>query len=389
MKTRNKQRLYVEAFPLLGDNPSGIGKLLYSLIDALLRDPAFTSRYDMILVVSLGKRHHLDKWNFGDRVTIKTIPLPLRGIYLLDRLGLMFPIDAVCGRGVYLFPNYRRLPLLWSRSLTYIHDMSYLLFPDTVQERNLSFLRTVVPRNVKNSDRILTLSRQSYNELQQEFPQYKDKIAIVPAGVDAVMYACKDNAETIKSILNEVGVTPKKYLLFVGNFEPRKNIDYLLDVYVELRKHAAHKDLSLLLVGGDGWRSGETARRIVELNRQGYSIVRPVSRVPDVHLPALYHESLATLLLSVYEGFGMTPLEALSADARVIVSDIPVLHEVGGDAVSYVPLDDASSAAALIKDAVNRSVNHDATARRLGMFTWEKAATALIHVLDEVAEKKR
>lgn len=387
--TTNKQRLYIEAFPLLGDNPSGIGKLLYSLIAALLRDADFTSRYDLVLIVSMRKKHHLDKWNFGSGVTVKTIPLPLRVIYLLDRLGLMFPIDLICGRGIYLFPNYRRLPLIWSRSLTYIHDMSYVLFPDTVQERNLSFLRTVVPRNVRKSDRILTLSQQSYGELQREFPRYKDKITIIPAGVDAAMYACKDSAKGIKSILAENGVVSKKYLLFVGNFEPRKNIGYLLDVYVELRKDPAYSDLSLLLIGGDGWRSEETAQRIAVLNEQGYSIIRPTSRVPDAQLPALYHESLAAMLLSVYEGFGMTPLEALSADARVIVSDIPVLHEVGGDAVYYVPLGDASAAANVVKDVVNRNIDHSVTTKQLRMFTWEKSAATLVHTLDEVAGKKR
>lgn len=390
MKTKNKQTLYVEAFPLLGDNPSGIGKLLYSMIDALLHDQSFTDQYDLTLIVSLRKKNHLDKWGFGDAVSVKTIPLPLRAINLLDRFGLMFPIDLICGRGIYLFSNYRRLPLLWSRSLTYVHDMSYVLFPETVQERNLSFLRKVVPRSVKKSDRILTLSQQSYGELQHEFPQYKEKMVIVSAGVDADNYAYTDDAETTKNILTDVGVTPGNYLVFVGNFEPRKNLDYLLDVYVALRKNPHHSNLSLLLVGGDGWRGEETAKRITALNNQGYSIIRPTSRVPDAQLPALYHESLAAVLLSVYEGFGMTPLEALSAGARVIVSDIPVLHEVGGDAVAYVPLNDASSAASYILDVIEDRMNHDATARQLATFTWKHAATTLIRILDETeAEKKR
>jgi glycosyltransferase involved in cell wall biosynthesis len=243
---------------------------------------------------------------------------------------------------------------------------------------------------VRTSDRVLTLSQQSYGELQQTFPDYKDKIAIVPAGVDTDTYAYHDDVMTTDTILTENGVSSKKYLLFVGNFEPRKNISYLLDVYVELRKDPIYADLSLLLIGGDGWRSGETAQRISALNEQGYSIIRPKNRVPDSQLPALYHESLAAMLLSVYEGFGMTPLEALSAGARVIVSDIPVLREVGDDAVAYVPLDNAPLAVNRIKSAVKNTVNHDAIARQLETFTWKHAAATLIRILDEtISEKKR
>lgn len=385
---RSKERLFIEAFPLLGDAPSGIGKLLYSMIEALLRNKGFTDRYDITLVVSLRKKHQLDKWNFGSSVKVTELPLPLKVINVLDRLHLMLPIDLWCGKGVYLFPNYRRLPLVSSRSLTYIHDVSYLLFPETIQKRNLSFLRKAVPRAVKKSDRILTLSGQSADELRTAFPAYSKKVTIVPAGVDTAMYAVKPG-EDMQDSVERLGLKKKRYVLFVGNIEPRKNIQYLIDIYVELRKRPQYSDLALLLVGGDGWRNESLMARIEALNAGGYTIIRPSSRVPDEELPILYKKSLVTALMAIHEGFGMTPLEALSASANVVVSDIPVLHEVGGGAVSYAPLNDAKKAAEVFEQAAQKKPDGKAVAKQLSMFTWGNAADMLTRVINETKKGGR
>lgn len=379
---RSKERLFIEAFPLLGNAPSGIGKLLYSMIEALLRNKEFTDRYDITLVVSLRKKRQLDKWHFGNAVRVVELPLPLKVINVLDRLHLMPAIDLWCGKGVYLFPNYRRLPLAVSRSLTYIHDVSYLLFPETIQKRNLAFLQKAVPRAVKKSDRILTLSEQSAGELRAAFPTDSQKVTIVPAGVDKVMYSVKPGKDA-KNALRRLGLEKKKYVLFVGNIEPRKNIQYLIDIYVELRKNPQYNDLALLLVGGDGWRNELLMDRIETLNAEGYTIVRPSSRVPDEELPILYKESWVTALMAVHEGFGMTPLEALAASANVVVSDIPVLHEVGGNAVSYAPLSDARKAAEVFEKAAQKKPDSEAVIKQLDAFTWDRAAEALIRAITE------
>lgn len=387
---RNKTKMFVEAVPLLGKNPSGVGKLLYSMIDALLKDRNFTDNYELVLVMPLGKKHELEQWDFdGKYLKTATIPLLQRMINLLDRFHLMIPIDLICGKGVYLFANYRRLPLLWSPSLTYIHDASYILHPETVHPLNLPFLKRVVPRSVAKSDTVITLSQQSQKELIDAFPAYKDKIVVVPAAADAEKYRCHDDAKTIQAILDRVGVRPKKYLLHVGNIEPRKNLDYVIDVYIELRKDPANTNLELLLIGSDGWKSDAVLRRIDDLNQKGFAIVRPSYRVADSELPALYKESFASVLFSVHEGFGMTPLEALAAGARVIVSDIPVLHDVGGQAVAYVPLDNAPKAAKIVQTEASKQPNPTAIKKQLDMFTWAKAATQLIHLIDNTMEQKK
>jgi hypothetical protein len=130
----NKKNLFIEANPLLDKNPSGIAKLLFSLIDALCDNKEFQSQFKIILVVPMGKKHLLNKWNLSKNISIRTLPLPLRAINLLDKLNILPPIDLYLGSGVYLFPNYRQLPLVRSSSMTYVHDVAYKVHPDTVLE---------------------------------------------------------------------------------------------------------------------------------------------------------------------------------------------------------------------------------------------------------------
>src|SRR5688500_6943336 len=116
----SKKYLFIEANPLLDKNPSGIAKLLFSLINALSGNEKIRSQFKMILVVPMGKKLLLTQWNLPKDISIRTLPLPLRAINLLDKLNILPPIDLYLGLGVYLFPNYRQLPSFRSLSMTYI-----------------------------------------------------------------------------------------------------------------------------------------------------------------------------------------------------------------------------------------------------------------------------
>lgn len=386
-----KQPVFIEAFPLLGEHPSGIAKLLFSTLDALLKEASFTEKYTVTLLVPLGKKSKLKKWLLTQGAfKVKVLPLPLRVINVLDRFHLMLPIDLLFGKGIYIFPNYRRLPLALSRSITYVHDAAYLLHPETIQTLNLVFLRRVIPRAVRKSDVIATLSRQSLHELQDAFPEQKDKIVVIPGGIDKEKYGLKTGSSSMEVILHTLKLKPKKYILFVGNIEPRKNLAYLIDVYATLvRKNSQYADVSLLLAGSNGWSNETVLEKIATYNTEGLSIIRPARRITDEELPVLYHESLLSVLLSVHEGFGMPPLEALSAGARVIVSDIPVLHEVGGAAVEYAPLNDTEAAADAFNRAIKTPANIAEANKQLEKFTWVETASRLRDCIDSLTDKRK
>ncbi len=140
------------------------------------------------------------------------------------------------------------------------------------------------------------------------------------------------------------------------------------------------------MIGGGGWNNSKLLARITKLNRDGYSIIRSVSRVSDDDLPALYGQSIIATLMSLHEGFGMTPLEALAAGARVVVSDIPVLREVCGTAVEYAPLDNKIEAMDTFSHAMQQRVNQSVVKDRLDRYTWPRATQKLIVLIDRLAE---
>ena len=375
MIANKKKKLFIEANSLLDKNPSGISKLLFSMILSMSTNADFDKDFKIILFIPLNKKNLLKRWKLPSTVSTRTLPLPLRIINGLNKRHLMFPVDLWLGSGVYLFPNYRTLPLIRSKCMTYIHDVAYAKHPETLLEINRKFLEHTIPQSVKTSDMILTLSEQSKIELLDLFPQFSSKIKVVPAGVDESHYVISDSNEGYKKLLNDVGVEDNKYILFVGNIEPRKNIAYLIDVYVELIDRGTVKDnVALLLVGGGGWNNEELILRIKTLVASGYKIVRPSSRISDEDLPTLYKHSILTTLLSIHEGFGMTPLEALASGSKVVVSDIPVLHEVCGKSVLYAPLKDKEQAADVFETALNQPRNTSYSREILDEYSWDNAA---------------
>ena len=382
--SRQKKQLYIDATPLMGDNPSGIGKVLLSHIIELTQDNDFMDRYDVTLFVSLGKTHTLKKWQFRDNIRTQEIPLPLRAINLLVKLKIMPPIDLYLGRGIYLFGNYRRLPLAGSKSITFVYDAVYDKFPETVQPKNLSYLQKVIPYAFRKSDTVLTLTAESERELAAIFPSYASRIRVVPCGIDRRRYMQRSQSQ-VDTTLKKVGVRKNNFLLYVGNIEPRKNINYLLDVYLELiRQKSISASTALVLVGGDGWNNEPLLKRIEELTAQNVKIVRPRNRLTDQEIADLYATTSLTCLFSIHEGFGITPLEALAAGSRVVVSDIPVLREVNGDAVTYVTLDNPVKAAQQIATALNQKPNNRAIESTLDTYTWHNAAKELTRYIDEL-----
>ena len=375
MIAKNKTNLFIEANPLLDENPSGISKLLFSMVDALSSNKEFNKKYTIVLFVPFNKKHLLNRWRLPAAIKVKSLPLPLRVINGLNKRHLMFPIDVLLGRGTYLFPNYRTLPLLMSKSVTYIHDVAYAKHPDTLLDINRVFLEHTIPKSVMSSDIILTLSEQSKKELVEIFPTFQDKIEVVPAGVDRALYTTRDGDNRSSRLLESLGVLDNQYILFVGNIEPRKNIAYLLDVFVGLVDHGVvTPEVALLLVGGGGWNNEGLMRRIKTLQKSGYNIVRPSMRISDEDLPLVYKHSALTTLLSIHEGFGMTPLEALASGSRVVVSDIPVLHEVCGESVNYAPLSSKEAAIKVFEAALTRPLNKRYSEEVLDKYSWGNAA---------------
>ena len=326
-----KRTVFIDASPLIHERMSGVGHMTLELIQALDRNQAFTNRYKMVLIVPLGKMNRVKRWQF-QHVHLKSLGLPLRVANVLNRKHLLPPIDTWLGRGVYIFPNFSNFPLAFSRSITYIHDLTFTLFPDYVEPKNQAMLAGYATEWMQRSDIIATVSETAKNEIIEQFKIPARKIGVVYNGIkpDRFNQLAPDMVKKTEHRLGIVG----KYLLFVGNIEPRKNIEGLIAAYHKLPKKVRQTH-SLVLVGGGGWNNQRILQAIADAQAAGERIITPQRYVADDEIAALMAGATAFVLPSFYEGFGIPPLEALAAGTPIVVSDIPVLREIFGGSALY------------------------------------------------------
>jgi len=349
-----KSSFFVEAGALVDDHLSGVGHATYHLVKELSRDVAFTEKHTIVLLVPPKTVARLAKWNFNKAIVPHAIPIPGRLLLWLMKHDALPWMDLLFGRGVYLFPNYKNWPFLFSRSLTYIHDVAFMRYPETVEPHNLAYLKKNVATWIGRSTKVITVSNASKKEITEEFAADPAKIVVAWNGVDRALYRRSDPrcSEATKRNLGIAG----EYIIYVGNIEPRKNLIRLIDAYKSLPKSLTDR-YRLVMVGSGGWLNEQIVDAIGHAQYDGYRIVRPLRFVEDYEIADLYSGARCAVLPSIHEGFGMTVLEALACDTRVVASDLPSIREAGGEVAVYCnPLSVAS-----IAEALKRTVEAEPT----------------------------
>ncbi len=379
-----KKRLYIDAGPLLTERLSGIGHLTLEMIRALLRREDVRRDYEIRLLAPIAKAFLLNRWRI-DGVRITRVPLLARMWNMWPRLRFAPPVDIFLGKGVYIFTNYRCWPLAFSKSITYVHDISFELFPQFTEPRNLAMLANV-PRWIAASDLVITDSQTSKDEIVSHYKLDEQKIRAIYCGVDKTAFRPVSQAE-IDSVKKKYSIS-KPYLFFLSNLEPRKNIITLIRALYELPGTFKNK-YALVMVGGMSWHTDDIVAEIDKARDAGWNIIKPSVYVPDQEIPALLSGAEMLVHPVLHEGFGIPPIEAMACGTPVIVSDIPVMHEVAGEAALYVdphsPSDIANKIQLLATDKKLRQQLTSKGSMRAAMFTWDGAAEELMGYVNQCA----
>jgi glycosyltransferase involved in cell wall biosynthesis len=187
-----------------------------------------------------------------------------------------------------------------------------------------------------------------------------------------------------ESVFRKYGL-PSEYLLYVGTIQPRKNLDTLIEAFYRLKKSASIED-KLVIVGRKGWLYEKLFARIKELHLESEIIF--TGFVPDEELPFIYDRARVFLYLSLFEGFGLPPLEAMACGVPVITSNTTSLPEVVGDAgitVSPTDIDGVSAAIMrILSDPPLAAHLREAGRARAALFSWETAARETLAVYTQV-----
>jgi glycosyltransferase involved in cell wall biosynthesis len=376
-------KVFVEGTPIFRQR-TGVGQYTKNLVEALTRiDTA--NHYTIFGFVFLGRRK------------VRPIPespgvgyrfiryLPQKVFNAIVRKLTAPPIDIMLASrpDVFFFPNFVRYPLpLGSRAVAVIHDLSFVLHGQYTARRNRQFLTRYVPVTIKKSQHIITVSENAKNEIIAYYGADPSKITVVTPAIDHDFFNPRPQQE-IDAATKKYGIA-KPYILYAGTLEPRKNIGAILNAYAELSP-MMRESFSLVLVGGNGWLDGDIKAQLEKVNHLD---ITATGYVPDEDLPALYSGASLFVYPSLYEGFGIPPLEAMACNTPVIVSDSSSLPEVVGDAAIKVDAQDFTALAGHIEKVLSDPALAD-DMRRKGLarakaFTWEQSAAKLLEVLNRV-----
>lgn len=282
--------------------------------------------------------------------------------------------------------NYLLPPGIRGNAVITVHDMVVYTLPRTVRARTLYKLRLGLRRSMARADRIVTDSVFSAREITRYFPEHAGKVRVVPCGVDLGQFHPVTDPDMLSAV-RERYHTGEQYFLYLGTLEPRKNLPRLIKAYAA---YAAQYDAParLVLAGGRGWLCGDIFRTVQELHLEEH-VIFPQYVAPEDRC-ALMSGALAFTFPSLYEGFGMPPLEAMACGTPVLVSDTASLPEVTGDAAVYVPPDDTAAITRglcrLQEDKPLREALSRKGLRRAAAFTWERSAELLYNVYRELSE---
>ncbi|HEX2914040.1 MAG TPA: glycosyltransferase family 1 protein [Chloroflexia bacterium] len=277
----------------------------------------------------------------------------------------------------------------FSPAVLTIHDLGFMRFPERYKAAKRRYLHVMTSLSARKASHIITPSESVRQEVIDLLKIRPDKVTAVAegAGQSFRVYPEQEVAEWRKA--NNV---PDRFVLYLGTLEPRKNLPLLLRAFARWRQEqpSQARDVVLVLGGAKGWLYEEIFRLVKELDLE--SVTRFQGYISENDLPLWYNSARCFVYPSVYEGFGLPPLEAMASGCPVITSNTSSLPEVVGEAGIMVGPDDVDALtaglASLLTDEAEYSRRRKACLERAAGFTWTQAARQTLDIYRQVASKK-
>jgi glycosyltransferase involved in cell wall biosynthesis len=303
--------------------------------DARMIDHPGIGRYMRCLLASITKESSVDLYLLGNREKIKRLfPFQVKvidfdcPIYSIQEQFGFLKLKGVIGGDILHVPHYN-IPILAKFNLiATIHDLIHIIYPEGASGKLAPmYMKFMVKRVLKTAKAVICVSQATKDEIEKRLlrrfaPRNDDKLHVIYEGVDEVFTKITDLVY-LNSVKEKYRL-PDKFILYVGSIRRHKNIKALLDAFENFRKRSP--GTSLVMVG--------RLSQDISIKREGVIYLGEVES--DKELAATYNIAACLLNLSLYEGFGLTILEAQRCGLPVVCSDIPVHKEIGGEGVNAV-----------------------------------------------------
>lgn len=286
-----------------------------------------------------------------------------------------------------LFVPAHTLPVIRPKKLktvVTIHDLGAEFLKQYHQFPQKLYLNRATEYAAAKADCLIAVSESTKKDLMTKLGVPEEKIAVIYEGVDHDFF--KPQEEKAIDQVRQKYHLPAEYLLFVGTIQPRKNLLRLIEAFNLLQRDAKYHNLSLILVGKEGWLAQEIYKAPIRLRIQDR--VRFLNHVSKSDLPALYSGAKVFVFPSLYEGFGLPIVEAMSCGVPVITSSTSATAEIAGDAAVVIDPYQVNEIFEAVKELVDNKKNREDLVKkgliRSKKFTWEEAARKTIKVFEKV-----
>lgn len=296
---------------------------------------------------------------------------------LWTQIGLPFSLYTSKRPDVFLTlthyaPRFSPVPTIVS-----VMDLSFLHFPETFKKNDLYQLTKWTKYSVMKAKKIITISKSSKNDIIKHYNIDEKKIKVVHLGL-------KNMASNSSVPLEEFGIN-KKFILFVGTLQPRKNIVNLIKAF-SLLPNQFKESYQLVIVGKKGWLYEDILRAPEMFGVEDKTLF--LDYIKDNELPSFYKNAEVFVLPSLYEGFGLPILEAMRYGCPVITSNVSSMPEAGGDAAMYFDPNNIED----IEEKIEKVLNDEKLRKKMiekgsehyKKFTWEKAAKEVLSAVESV-----
>jgi len=263
-----------------------------------------------------------------------------------------------------------------------IHDLSYYYYPEEFLKKDLYKLRTWTATSISNATEIIAVSKTTKKDIQKHFDIDEEHLHVVYNGFKKHTLP-KNNA----GVLKLYGLKKRNYLMYVGTLQPRKNISTLVKAFALF--HTMNPDYSLVIVGKHGWLFDGLFKSVKKYDVEDSVLF--TGFIPDKEVAQLYQHAFCFVLPSLYEGFGIPILEAMSYGCPVISSHTSSLPEIGGDACLYFdPHDSNDLLEKITKLHMNTSIYSAlmrAGKKRIKDFSWKQSAQHTLDIIMQAGKK--
>jgi glycosyltransferase involved in cell wall biosynthesis len=282
-----------------------------------------------------------------------------------------------------LFMPIQQIPYLIPgkiKTVAVIHDLAVHKFPTQFTYKDWLLLQTFSAYTARYADQIIAVSKATAKDIAKYYGR-TDGVHVIHHGVDHKQFRPPFDNERTKSwelLKNTYSELSAPFILYVGQIQPRKNIERLINAFEIIHQH--NTDLQLVIAGAHGWLQKPILKRIKESKKS--QSIHALGRVSNEILLALYWNAELFVMPSLYEGFGMPILEAMAAGCPVVTSNVSAMPEVAGDGAIYVdPFEVESMAQGMMQAFSKKSDLIQKGLIRAKQFNWHTTALKTAKVI--------